>query len=221
MFNQARRTAFIVAFIGIGFLTDSLCRPAHAKPWWRPQETMHVILYGGTNDLLLLTEAYEPVRKQLKLTAEQQAEFDKISAEIRAFDEQLAAIGEEPAGDDFESHLREFRSRMSKRLADVLTTDQWERLGELSFRGKAPGIPLGTIIDKALQLTRDQLKQRSDLQQNAEIQADILNRAVRNGELADNSQTARQIGVDCERMMLEVLTPDQRAKLDKMKGDSR
>jgi hypothetical protein len=206
MSSQFRRSSFVVGAIIFGLLAARKDQSVKAETR-RPRESMRVILYRGTDVLLLLTD-------------EQQAKFDKINAEIQAVEAELAAIVGEPAGNDFESHLREFRSRARKRLEDVLTIDQWQRLSELSFQGKARGIPSGLIIKKkGLGFSPDQLKSQSELQSIAEIQADILQHAVHNGELPENSKTARQIRVDCERMMLEVLTPEQRAKLDKMKGD--
>jgi hypothetical protein len=76
-------------------------------------------------------------------------------------------------------------------------------------------------VVKSLGITTDQSKRIGELQSLAEVQIDALQQAVRNGELVENSKTRRQILENCDRFMLEVLTPEQRAKLDKMKGDRR
>ncbi len=175
-----------------------------------------VILVGGTDSLLLLTDDYATVRNALNLTPAQQADLEKLAADIREFEKQIAnsdakTVALNPA-------FQAFRSNADRRLDKILTSDQWEKLGELHFEGKAPGIPKATIFRNALGLSKDQLKKQSEIQALSEVQADALQHAVRNGELPENSKTAQQLRAECQRFMLEVLTPEQRAKLDKMEG---
>jgi len=171
---------------------------------------------GGGGLLGLL--ARDEVQQELQLVDEQKDKVrtltedirSKAGSQIRDMFSQMRDLSEEERRAKFgeiRAKFEEINADAEKQLAKELLPHQLERLKQIDLQTKiryrgSDALTSGDVA-KALNLTdeqRDKLEKRAaEVQQ--ELQAQI-----------------RQLQADARKKMLDVLTPDQRAQLDKLMG---
>lgn len=170
---------------------------------------------GGLLGMLQIEE----VRQEIQLVDEQQAQINALVDDIRnemrdqmrgmfaqmrdlSDEERRARFGE------IRAQFEKIRDEADSRLQKILLPHQLERLKQIELQGRlqqggAAALTGGELAD-ALGLTPEQQEQ---LRQRAEqVQQEMQDKI-------------RQLRADARQKLLEVLTPEQRAKLDAMMGE--
>jgi Spy/CpxP family protein refolding chaperone len=169
---------------------------------------------GGTLGLIVRDE----VQQELQLVDEQKDKVRGISEEMRnkARDQMQDVFRQmrDLSDDERRAKFGEIRTKMEaltadseKQLEKVLLPHQLDRLKQIDLQTKmryrgASALTSGDVA-KALNLTdeqREKLEKRA-----AEVQEELQTKI-------------RQLQVDARKKMLDVLTPDQQAQLEKMMG---
>jgi Spy/CpxP family protein refolding chaperone len=174
--------------------------------------------FGGGGLLGLATR--DDVQQELQLVDEQKDKVRAISddmqtktrEEMRGLFDQLRDLSAEERRAKFGEIRAKFEainSEMEKKLDGVLLPHQLERLKQIDLQNKirqrgASALTSGDVAD-ALKLTDDQ---RDKLEKRA-------------AEVQDELQTKiRELQADARKKMIDVLTPDQQAQLQKLMGDN-
>jgi len=160
----------------------------------------------------------QEVQKEIELSTGQQAELQTLSTTIR--DEVRNEMQDMFQGvrdlsrDERQAKFEEIRTRIAEinkdvetRMQNVLMPHQLERLKQIELqsriqRGGAAALTEGELAD-TLGITdsqRDQLREKAE-----EVQKDL-------------NEKISQLRVEARNQLLEVLTPEQRAKLASMMG---
>ncbi|HEY4233363.1 MAG TPA: hypothetical protein VGM76_08045 [Lacipirellulaceae bacterium] len=169
---------------------------------------------GGISGILQMPE----VQKEVELTDDQRTELGKLRTEIRdQIRNQLqdSFNGMRDLGDEErQARVEQIRTQMDTirkdvegKLQKVLLPNQFDRLKQIDLQSRiqregATALAQGELADQ-LGLTdaqREQLQQKSE-----EVQKDLLAKI-------------RQARLDARNQLLDVLTPDQKAKLDALMG---
>jgi len=170
---------------------------------------------GGLLGLAMRDE----VQQELQLVDEQKEKVrgiadgmrTKVQEEMRGMFDQLRDLSDEDRRAKFDEIRTKFESinaDMEKQLDKVLLPHQLERLKQIDLQSKirrnGASALTGGDIAAALNLTdeqREKLEKRS-----AEVQEELQTKI-------------RELQADARKKMLDVLTPDQQAQLQKMMGD--
>lgn len=144
---------------------------------------------------------------------------DKVQAELKLTDDQkekLRGLGRE---------MRENREDTEKKLAEILTPEQMSRLKELRLQVGGVAVLTTPEVAKELALTDDQLSKLKELQQ--ESMAGMreayqgmrdLSQDARQAKMTEMREKMEKSRQETLKKAMEVLTPEQREKLEKMKG---
>jgi Spy/CpxP family protein refolding chaperone len=169
---------------------------------------------GGIAGILQIPE----VQKEVELTDDQRTELGKLRTEIRdqirnqmqdSFNGMRDLSDEERQArvDQIRTQMDTIRKDVEGKLQKVLLPNQFDRLKQIDLQSRiqregAAALAQGELADQ-LGLTdaqREQLQQKSE-----EVQKDLLAKI-------------RQARLDARNQLLDVLTPDQKAKLDALMG---
>jgi Spy/CpxP family protein refolding chaperone len=169
---------------------------------------------GGTLGLIQQQE----VRSEIELSEDQQAELETLGQTIRdEMRQEMQGMFEgmrDLSDDERQAKFGEIRSRFEEinkdaeaRMQKVLLPHQFDRLKQIDLqsrlqRGGADALSEGELAE-TLGLTesqREQIREKSE-----EVQKDL-------------NEKIAQLRVDARKQLLEVLTPEQRAKLESMMG---
>ena len=183
----------------------------------------------GMNPLGFLDS--DPVQKDLKLTPEQVAKLKAINEEFRTsrraqLEGMAGAAPEQRRAKmaEFRAKAKENRAEYQKKVDAVLLPEQRNRLREitLSLRG-----PLAALADeqvaKTLNLTEEQKKQIQAIEEAAGEKVRSALQALRDRRTAAQGELetkAAELHDQAVQQALGVLTPEQKASLDKMKGEN-
>jgi Spy/CpxP family protein refolding chaperone len=173
--------------------------------------------FGGGGILGLA--ARDDVQQELQLVDEQQEELtavaeeirNEIGQEMRDMFSQMRDLGDDERRERFEeirARLEEANADAEKRLEKVLLPHQFERLKQIDLQSRlqqrgAAALTSGELAD-TLNLTDDQ---RAKLEQRAEeVQQEL-------------EEKIQQLRIEARNKLLDVLTAEQRAKLESLMGD--
>lgn len=166
--------------------------------------------FGGTGALLQSQE----VQQEIELVDEQQAELRQIGEEVRDQMRSLFAgmrdLDPEERRERFESlreDMADITSQVETRIQDVLLPHQYERLKEINLQqqirqqGMAGALSGG--LAEELGISEEQREKLTTRAQ--ELQAEMQEKIV-------------QLRQEAENELLQILTPDQRSKLESLRG---
>jgi Spy/CpxP family protein refolding chaperone len=174
---------------------------------------------GGPGGSLLLLAAREDVQQELQLLDEQRNKIDDVIAdarerignEMRDMFRQMADLSPEERRERFQdirTRMEDLSKEAEKDLEKALLPHQFARLKQISVQQRIQMQGAGALtsgdLAEALNLTdaqREKLEQRA-AEVNKELQEKIA-----------------QLRLEARNKMLDVLTAEQRAKLDAMMGD--
>ena len=194
----------VAALAGILVPSLSLAQPGGRRPF-----------RGGPGGSMLGLLQREEVQQEIQLVDEQQAQINALAEDIRSqmrdMFGQMRDLSEEERRarfDEIRSKVEKIRTEAESRLQKVLLPHQLARLKQIDLQarlqeGGAAALTNGQLAD-TLSLTakqQDQLRQRAE-QARQEMQEQI-----------------RQLRAEAREKLLEVLTPEQRAKLEAMLGE--
>ncbi len=172
--------------------------------------------FGGGGTLGLIQQ--QEVQKEIELSDDQQAQLqtlsetirDEIRNEMQGMFQGLRDLSNEERQakfDEIRTRFDEINKDAEARMQKVLMPHQFDRLKQIDLqariqRGGAAALTEGELAD-TLGLTesqRDQIREKSE-----EVQKDL-------------NDKINQLRVDARNQLLDVLTPEQRAKLESMMG---
>jgi Spy/CpxP family protein refolding chaperone len=144
----------------------------------------------------------EQVEKDLKLTDDQKAK--------------LRALGRE---------MRDNREAAEKKIAEILTPEQLDRFKQIRLQMEGIAALVEARVVKALALTDDQVSKLKAMQGQVREKMREASQGLRDLTPEEQQAKMKEMRVKMQEMRkevmdkaLEVLTPEQREKLEKMKG---
>lgn len=161
------------------------------------------------DDIQQELQVVDEQREKLRVLADEAR--GRVEQEMRGMFEEMRDLGEEDRRarfDQIREKMDAMNAEFEKQLGEVLLPHQLDRLRQIDLQGRirrggAQAITGGEIA-KALNLTdeqREKLEKRA-IEVQEELQAKI-----------------RELQADARKKMLDVLTPEQQAKLEKMMGE--
>ncbi len=165
----------------------------------------------------------DKIQKELALSDEQRDSLHKFAEDLR---EQIG----KGRGEEVKLSPDERRAKMAavfaqrqkdiqKKLDDVLTTAQRQRLGELELQLRGPAVLYQPDVADALALTDDQKKKLEDLKvEQAKQFREITRDAFHGGDRDKVREQIQKARKDAHDAVLAVLTTEQRDKFEKMQG---
>lgn len=202
-------------------LVAALAGSALAQGGGRGQGRGMMMGQGGKTALLMRND----VKTDLKITAEQSAALQKIQDEARAEMQNRMEEMRANGGGGFDpqamrAEMEAFQKKNEEKAKAVLSTEQWNRLGEIHIQLQGNRAILMPEVQKALNMTSDQKNQVETLRQNQEAANMDLMQRMRDGEL-DREQMSEMRAKNNEILNAElakVLTSEQAETLKKMGG---
>lgn len=181
-----------------------------------------MMMGGGSRTGLLMRR---DVAADIKLTDEQKSSLEKIQAEaqetMRNRIEEMRANGGGFDRDAMRAEMEAFQKSNDEKIKAVLSTQQWNRLGQIQIQLAGNRAVMMPDVQKALGMTKEQIQQLESLRQNQEAaNADLMQR-MRDGEL-DREQMTEISKKNNEIMNAEiakVITPEQAQALKKLGGE--
>ncbi len=173
--------------------------------------------FFGGGGILGLAQQQE-VQQEIELSQDQQAQLQKLSDTIRnEIRDQMQGMFQgmrDLSDEERQAKFAEIRTKFEEinkdaeaRLQSVLMPHQLDRLKQIDLqlriqRGGAAALTEGELADTLglSESQRDQIREKSQ-----QVQKDL-------------QEKISQLRVDARNQLLEVLTPDQRAKLEAMMG---
>jgi hypothetical protein len=182
-----------------------------------------MMMMGGGSRTGLLMRA--DVAKDIALTDEQRSALEKIQASAREAMqnrmEEMRANGGGFDRDAMRAEMEAFQKENDEKVKAVLSTQQWDRLGQIQIQLAGNRAVMMPEVQKALGLSKEQLQSLETLRQNQEAaNADLMQR-MRDGEL-DREQMTEIRNKNNEIMNAEiakVITPEQAEALKKLGGE--
>lgn len=181
---------------------------------------------GGQSPAMLLNR--NDVKADLKLTDEQKDGLTKIQEATMAKMQEMGGGfgrggGERPSEEEMAA-MREKMQVIQKEseaaVKKVLTTAQWDRLGEIRVQIMGNGIVTDKDMQKTLKMTEAQLAKVKTLQEGMQAANQAVMQRMRDGELeregAMETMTKNREALNAEYG--KVLTTEQKEMLKKMGG---
>jgi hypothetical protein len=168
----------------------------------------------------LVSEADE-VRAALAVTAEQEEKIETINDELREARREAFGGG---GGGDFraaQAEMEKLNQEASAKLAEVLDANQQKRLLGISIQVNGAAALSDPAVAKELEITDDQKTQldearESNMDAAREAFQDLRDQELSQEEMREKFQEIQQEG---DKKLLAVLTSDQQAKLEQLKGE--
>ena len=172
--------------------------------------------FGGGGTLGLIQQ--QEVQAEIELSEDQQAELrtlgetirDEIRSEMQGMFQGMQGLSNEERQarfDEIRSRFEEINKDAESRLQKVLMPHQFDRLKQIDLqsriqRGGAAALAEGELADTLglSESQRDQIREKSE-----QVQKDL-------------NEKIGQLRVEARNQLLEVLTTEQRAKLESMMG---
>lgn len=168
------------------------------------------------------------VQEELKLTDEQKNKIKEAHAKLNAERRELFAAAQGLQGQERNKKFREASQKLQKKTAEVnktikdsLTKEQSERLDQISLQRMGLRALSNKEIAAKLKITDEQKQKIVDVQAESQQKLIQLRQDVRNGnvERAKYRGKIQEINKETEKNTLEVLTKEQQAEFDKLKGE--
>jgi Spy/CpxP family protein refolding chaperone len=181
---------------------------------------------GGGSMMLL---GAEPVQKELKLTDDQKDKIDQLRQEMR---DQIGRGGggggfgnfrdmsdeeRQKMFEDMRKRMEERNAESEKKVAEILDAGQSKRLKEIGLWQRGGGALADETVAKELNLSDDQNEQVKTIQEaiGERMQENFQNAQ---GDFEKLREENAKVMKDAEEEYLAVLTEEQKAKFEAMKG---
>lgn len=179
---------------------------------------------GRVSELQLALRA--DVQADLQLTSEEKSKLEDLQTKMREA-RRAAGGGGQNGGAGTPPDPEAMRARMQKQqeeehaaIAEILTSDQVKRLGEIRLQVLGPRALADTKVQKDLGLTEDQVAKIKDLTSKAQDASREIRTKVQNNELTReeamtlNQKNQKTLGEEYAK----VLTAEQADKFKAMQG---
>ncbi|HEX2473913.1 MAG TPA: hypothetical protein VHK01_04175 [Lacipirellulaceae bacterium] len=176
---------------------------------------------GNISSVQLVAESDE-VRTALNVTPEQEEKIETINDELR--DARRDAFENRGGGGDFRAAMQEMEKlnqEASAKLAEVLEPDQQKRLLGISIQVNGAAALNEPAVAKELEITDEQKTKvgearESNMEATREAFRDLRDQDLSEDEMRDKMREIQQEG---DKKVLAVLTSDQQAKFEQLKGE--
>jgi Spy/CpxP family protein refolding chaperone len=177
---------------------------------------------GGERMMLL---ANEKVQQELELVDEQKQQIKEISDNLRTELQGAFAGGQDLSQEEREkrrTQVREKTQEASKKLDELLLPHQTERLKQIVLQVQGPRALADEEVAQTLNLSEEQKKQLTSIQEETQRQMRELFRAGggQDGDRQAAFAKVREAQQAASEKMLAVLTDEQRTKFEEMKGEA-
>ena len=180
--------------------------------------------FGGGS--LLDLARLEPVQKEIEAVDDQVKGIEKLSEEMRAsrgerpqFDRNMSEADREKAFAEMRKQREAEATKANAKLGEILLPLQIERLEEISLQMRGTAALADPKVAAKLSLTDDQKKKLEAAQTaNMESMRTQMQQLFQGGNREGMREKMEQLRKDADGKVLAVLTADQKAAFEKLKG---
>ncbi len=182
---------------------------------------VYLIQRSGVQKELGITD--EAVKKLVELARQietkQRAESEKAVGDRQSF-LQLPEEERERVHRRLHESFKRYREERWKGFQENLSTEQFQRLQEISRQMLGPLVLNDHLMSEPLELTKDQQQRLEDVTHEYSRQCEAVEsqRRSRTIDAVAERMKIHELGEELSRNQLEVLTEEQRAKLEELKG---
>jgi Spy/CpxP family protein refolding chaperone len=214
----------LVGFLGAALLAcEAQAQPGGGGPGggMRGMGGMGGGMGGGNMALTLLLN--EKVQKELELVDDQITKIKAVQTESQtAMREVFSSIPQDASQEERMTKMRELMTKSQentkKKLAEILLPKQLERLQQLQIQAEGAQALSNPDVVKALDITSDQQSKMQTIRQEYMTKMRESMGANQNQTREERTAAREKSNKELSAKLMEVLTPDQTAKLEKMKG---
>lgn len=227
-----KRSVLALSFACFGILLSALPAAAQQQEGQRPRGGFGGGFGGGGGRGFGFSETTllgnEQVQKELEISADQTAKIAKIREESRAqfapFPEGLRDLPEAERTakmNEMRTKNEEAMKSIRGKINEVLLPDQRERLKELAIQAQGTGALFNSDTAEALKLTDDQKKKLETIrEESATKMRELFSGGRGQGGPNEEARTKMaEIRKESGDKSLAVLTTEQAAQFEKMKGE--
>jgi Spy/CpxP family protein refolding chaperone len=182
-------------------------------------------MMGGSSMLSLQLLQNEKVAKELELVDDQKGKIkelaDATSKEMRS----LFSGFQDMDADERAAKMKEFQSKakardkeLTKKIGDILLAHQTERLDQISLQLRGVGALQDEKVQKALEITDAQKEKMRKIGQGVGEKMKELFQPGSDLSREERQKKMQGIQKEVADQTMEVLTAEQKEKLEKMKG---
>jgi delta 1-pyrroline-5-carboxylate dehydrogenase len=222
---MARKYGLIIL---VGFLGAALlAAEANAQPQGggRGARGMGGMGPGGGGMGLLMLVQNEKVQKELEIVDDQKTKLTELSTEQRTAMRDMFTSMQDLSQEERQTKMQEMQDKFQKKLADILLPKQLERLKEIQLQAEGPMALANPDIAKALNLTSEQQDKVKAIRDEAQAKVrelftgmQDLSQEERRAKMTEMQTKMQTMTKELGDKLLTILTPDQVAQFDKMKG---
>ncbi|HEX3602435.1 MAG TPA: hypothetical protein VHU84_19935 [Lacipirellulaceae bacterium] len=150
------------------------------------------------------------VQDALKLTDDQKGKIDKLNDEVR---EEMRKAMQDGGGRE---KVQELMASTTTKVNEILDAGQQKRLMGIEIQVNGAGAAADPAVAKELNLTDDQKKQLGEVRQK---NMDAMREAFQGGRDQGGREKIQQLRDEANKNMMAVLTADQQAQLESLKGE--
>jgi Spy/CpxP family protein refolding chaperone len=208
---MARKYGLLVL---IGFLGAALiAAEAYAQPQGGGRGGRGGGMGGGGMQLLTLA-LNDKVQKELEIVDDQKTKLTELSTEQRTAMRDVFS-NQDLSQEDRQTKMRDLQDKFQKKLADILLPKQLDRLKQIQLQAEGAMALSNPDVVKALNLTTEQQDKMKTLRDDAQAKRrDALQGLSGQERMTKMQEMNKELG----DKLLAILTPDQVAQFDKMKG---
>ncbi|MGA2059278.1 MAG: hypothetical protein ABSG67_02265 [Thermoguttaceae bacterium] len=167
-------------------------------------------MMAGGGGLLLLAQNAQ-IQKELEVVDDQKTKLTDLAAAQRTARQDLMNLSQEERA----PKIQAMQEDTLKKLGDILLPKQLERLKQIQLQVEGPTALSNDDVVKALNITDDQKAKMKTISDEA---AAKMPDALANLTGAERGTKMQELNKETLDKLLAVLTPDQVAKFDTMKG---
>jgi Spy/CpxP family protein refolding chaperone len=177
-------------------------------------------MFGRYISSVQLVSESDEVQTALNVTPEQEEKIDVINDELRDARREVFGGG----GGDFraaQEEMEKLNQEASAKLAEVLEPDQQKRLLGISIQVNGAAALSEPAVAKELGVTDEQKTKLDEARESNMDAAREAFRDLRDQELSREEMQAKmqELRNESDKKLLAVLTSDQQAKLEQLKGE--
>jgi hypothetical protein len=172
-------------------------------------------MMGGGAMMLSGLVQNEQVQKELELVDDQKTKITELVAQQRTAMQAFFQSSQDLSQEERQAKMQQMGDDFQKKLADILLPKQMERLKQIQVQAEGPRAFTNADVVKALNLTDDQKSKIKTISDEAQTKAQDAVQGL-NGQ--ERRAKMQELDKDLAEKLAAVLTADQTAQLEKLKG---
>jgi len=169
-------------------------------------------LMGGMPSLFLLRS--DVVQKDLKVSDDQKESLNKLQEKARDAFSELQGLSQE----ERRTKMQELRKDQDEKIAGILNDKQKARLKEIGLQASGGFALANKDVAEALKLTDDQVNKIKDLNDSFRKDAQAAYQSA-GGDFNSAREAMTKLRKETGEKLTDVLTADQKAAFEKLKGE--